>query len=281
MTTKPPDGDAALDLALRLAGCFKVYEQVEAVTLSGSRTSGVTIDTRSDIDIFVYSQEGGFPLDARRNIVEHLGGAEREDLGLPYWGDGDAWFDRRSGIEVDVVYASLRATQEELERRLVHYQPSSGYTTCTWHSVRTAHILFDRSGQFERMRAWSDRPYPPELRQAIIDYNLPLLRAIIPSYRWNLEKSLPRSDLVFINNEVTYMLAAYFDVLFAYNSVPHPGAKRLPDQAARLCTRAPAGMADQVSEVLRLAGNGSEVLLAAVDRLVDGLEALVLSKAGE
>ena len=125
------------------------------------------------------------------------------------------------------------------------------------------------------MQAYSDQPYPPELRRAIIERNFPVLRDMIPSYRYNVEKSLPRHDLIFINNEITWMLASYFDVLFAVNCVAHPGSKRLLDQAARLCPSLPKDMANQVTRVLRLAATGDESLLAAMDALVDGLQEIM------
>lgn len=271
--------DEGLALAQRLADLFLGYAQVEAVTLSGSRTSGSVLDAGSDIDLYVYSEEGEFPLEERRAIVERLGGAKRASLGLGFWGSGDVWFDAGRGIEVDVVYSSKRWTEEALERLLRRHLPSGGYSTCLWHTVRTAQILFDRRGWFGRLQAWSDQPYPPELRRAIITHNFPLLREIIPSYRYNVEKSLPRHDLVFINNEVTWMLASYFDVLFAFNAVPHPGAKRLLEQAVRLCPRLPQDMEPAVIEVLRLSAAGDAGLLAAIDRLVDGLEALLEEEA--
>jgi predicted nucleotidyltransferase len=279
MTAISVTPDEGLKLAQRLAEQFKGYAQVEAVTLSGSRTSGTVVDARSDIDLYVYTEEGEFPLEERRAIVEVLGGATRVNLGLRFWGDGDVWFDARSGIEVDVVYPSKRSTEEALDRILRQHQPSGGYSTGAWHSVRTAHILFDRHGWFGRLQAWSDQPYPPELRRSIIDHNFPILRAIIPSYRYNVEKSLPRHDLVFINNEVTWMLASYFDVLFAFNNVPHPGAKRLLEQVARLCPRFPQDMAPQVTKVLRLSTTGNVELLAAIDQLMDGLEEILGGEA--
>ena len=95
-----------------------------------------------------------------------------------------------------------------------------------------------------------DESYPPALRRAIINHNLPILRGIVPSYRDNLEKSLARRDLVFINNEVTWLLVAYFDILFALNNVPHPGAKRLLEQVERLCPRRPPDLPAQVGELL-------------------------------
>ncbi len=270
--------DQAQVLAQEIASQFSGYAQVEAVTNSGSRTSGTALDSRSDIDLFVYTADGGFPLEERRAIIARLGGAARADLGMPFWGDGDAWL-VANGIEVDAVYSSLRWTEEALDRVLRQHHASGGYTTCLWHSLRTARILFDRSGWFERLQAGCDLPYPPELRRAIIARNLPMLRAIIPSYRYNVEKSLPRRDLVFINNEVAWLLASYFDVLFAFNRVAHPGSKRLLDQAARLCPRLPEAMSRDVTDVLRLAGTGDPELLTAIDRLVDGLETLLGDEA--
>ena len=77
-------------------------------------------------------------------------------------------------------------------------------------------------------------------------------------------------------NEITWMLASYFDVLFAVNWVAHPGAKRLLEQAARLCPRRPQDISRQVTEVLRLSTTGAEGLLAAIDALVDGLQEIIV-----
>jgi predicted nucleotidyltransferase len=273
--------DKARALARRLADEFQVYPFVDAVTLSGSRTSGLETDARSDIDLFVYSDDGALPLAERQAIIERLGGAARANLGLTFWGpDGDVWFDARTGFEVDVVYSGKRWIEEALDRSLRRYQPSGGYSTCAWHTVRSAQILFDRSGWFGCLQAWSDQPYPPELRRAIVAHNLPVLRAMIPSYRYNVEKCLARGDLVFMNNEITWMLASYFDVLFAFNNVPHPGAKRLLEHAARLCPRRPPNLEQHVPQVLSLAALGDPAVLAAIDALVDGLEELVKGEQG-
>ena len=48
----------ALRLARRIAGLFPGRPAVKAVTLCGSRTSGAAVDTRSDIDLYVYTEGG-------------------------------------------------------------------------------------------------------------------------------------------------------------------------------------------------------------------------------
>ena len=122
--------DEGLSLAQKIADLYQEYPQVEAVTLSGSRTSGAVLDERSDIDLDVHSDTGEFPLEERRAILERLGGATRADLGLRNWGDGDVWFHAPSGVEVDVVYSPKRLTEEALERILRQHKPSGGYSTC-------------------------------------------------------------------------------------------------------------------------------------------------------
>ena len=46
------------------------------------------------------------------------------------------------------------------------------------------------------------------------------------------------------------LVASYFDILFAFNRMSHPGEKRLIEQAARLCPRLPRNMAAQMESVL-------------------------------
>lgn len=280
MATRELLQDKAQVLARRIADEFQAYSFVEAVTLIGSRTSGIETDARSDIDLVIYSEDGAFPLAERQAIIAGLGGSSRASLGLTFWGSGDVWFDALTGFEVDVVYSGQHWIEETLARSLRRYQPAGGYSTCVWHTVLNAQILFDRCGWFRCLQAQSDQPYPPELRRAIIAHNLPVLRAIIPSYRFNVEKCLARGDLIFMNNEITWLLASYFDVLFAFNHVPHPGAKRLLEHAARLCPRRPPNLEQHVSKVLRLAALGDPAVLAAIDELVDGMEELVKSEQG-
>ncbi len=169
--------------------------------------------------------------------------------------------------------------EENLKNVLERSIPSLGYTTAFWHTVRSSRILFDRSGWFGRLQRWSEQPYPEPLRQAVIARNHAVLREIIPAYLHQVEKAVRRGDLVSVNHRVAALLASYFDVIFAYNRVLHPGEKRLLEHAARLCPRLPVNMTAQVTAVLQFSGSGDERLTGAVNDLLDGLDALLQSEA--
>ncbi len=262
----------------RLVDRYRQFPQVEALALAGSLTSGASTDPASDIDLCVYIN-APIPLEARVALVEQLGGASQASMGLDYWGPGDEWFDAASGIEVDAVYWETGWMEENLKQVLERCIPSLGYTTAFWHTVRSSRILFDRSGWFRRLQQWSEQPYPEPLRQAIIARNHAVLREIIPGYAHQVEKAARRGDLVSVNHRVAALLASYFDVIFAYNRVLHPGEKRLLEQAARLCPRLPENMAAQVTALLQFSGAGDERLAGAVNDLLDGLDALLSSSA--
>ena len=61
--------------------------------------------------------------------------------------------------------------------------------------------------------------------------------------------------------------------------MPKPGSKRLLEHAVRLCPHRPQEMAVQVTEVLSLSAAGETGLIEAINRLVDGLEAILGEEA--
>jgi hypothetical protein len=262
------------ELAHRLAHLYSRFAQVEAVALSGSLASGVSAGAESDVDLYVFTT-ALIPLPERLALVEQAGGASKANMNLDYWDLGDEWFDAQTGIEVDAVYWDTQWIEGYLARVLRDHQASAGYSTAHWNTIVQAQPLFDRSGWFTRLQASCHQPYPEELRQAIITRNLALLREVIPSYVRQLEKAVHRGDAVSVNHRAAALLASYFDVIFAYNRVLHPGEKRLVEQAARLCARLPEDMAAQVADFLRLAGAPGSELVAAANQLVDGLEEMV------
>jgi len=261
-----------------LAGQFGNIPIVEAVALGGSSASGIT-DRASDIDLYVFST-GEIPLSVRQAII-HKRGATRTNLNLKFWDSGDAWIDAPTGIEVDILYWDIRWVEDELSRILQHHQARLGYSTCLWHTLQNAAVLFDRSGWLRAISDSCQVPYPEALRQAIIQLNYPVLRDVIPAYIHQLEKSIQRDDRVSINHRTAALLASYFDIIFAINRIPHPGEKRLLEQAMLLCPRIPEEMSEHVDRILQSAALAGPGLLLAVHALIDGLAELLVDEGFE
>jgi predicted nucleotidyltransferase len=264
-----------LSLARRIADLFSAFPNVEAIALAGSRAAGA-VDQDSDIDLYVYTTSV-IPLNDRVAIVEKLG-ATRADLNLQFWDLGDEWYDKETGIEVDVIYWDTSWIEGQLDRVLVEHQASTGYSTCFWHTIRNSLILYDRSDWLHGLKEKSAVPFPEPLRRAIIAQNHPVLRRVIPSYLHQIEKAMRRNDLVSINHRVAALLASYFDVLFALNHVPNPGEKRLLKTASERCARVPGEMVNQVEGVLGAACSPDPSLIARIDELVNGLDQLLLEE---
>jgi hypothetical protein len=271
MTSKTSKPTVALTVAERVAEQFSPLPRVEAVVISGSRTSEFA-DPRSDIDLYVYVTDD-IPLDQRATIAA---GSPRAEIGNATWEPGDEWIDAATGISVDVMYRHGRWMEEQLDRVLVHHQASVGYSTCFWYNVLHSRALFDRSGWFASLQELAGQPYPRELRQAVISKNYPLLRRNQSSYLHQLELAAEREDSVSVNHRVAALLASYFDVLFALNALPHPGEKRLMQHAKAGCSRQPHGMERQVAELLASVGKPDGATAAKVNALLDGLDELML-----
>jgi predicted nucleotidyltransferase len=255
-----------LAVAERATRRFSSLPQVEAVALAGSRT-GDFGDANSDVDLYVYVTEE-IPLAMRAEIAA---GSPRAEIGNATWEPGDEWVDSESGMPVDVMYRQVRWIEEQLDRVLVHHQASVGYSTCFWYNVVHSEVLFDRARWFAELQRRADRPYPPELRRAIIAKNYPLLRRKQSSYLHQIELAVKRDDVVSVTHRVTALLASYFDVLFAVNELPHPGEKRLLRHASR-CPKLPGDMERQVRAVV---SGGSAEIVMRIRELLDGLDELL------
>lgn len=235
----------ALAPARRSAQQFGLLEQVEAVALSGSRSSE-TSDQRSDIDLYVYVTQP-IALEARRQIAA---GATRAEIGNEFWEPGDEWIDGESGIAVDVMYREVNWIRDQIRRVLVGHQASIGYTTCFWYNVLHSRALFDRSGWFAELQEECRQPYPAALKRAIVAKNYPILHRNQSSYLHQIELALERGDVASVHHRVAALLASYFDIVFAVNEQPHPGEKRLLWHATTLCSKLPAEMEQDVRAVL-------------------------------
>jgi len=262
-------------LAVKLAGRFSVFPNVEAIGLGGSLTSGAA-SPGSDIDLYVYTTSV-IPLGERAALIAALGAA-RTELNMQFWDLGDAWEDAETGIPVDVMYWDTDWITQQLARVLVRHEASVGYTTCHWYTLHNSEVLYDRDGWFQALKARCAQPYPEALRAAIVAKNHPILRQVMFSYLHQIEKALARGDLVSLNHRVAALLASYFDVLFALNRSLHPGEKRLLALAAQRCEKVPEGLSEQVTAVLRAAASADPALVARIHALVDGLDRLLFEE---
>ena len=250
---------------------YAAIPTVEAVVLSGSRTSGLG-DGSSDIDLYVYSREA-LSLDVRRHVAA---GARRAEIGNAFWEPGDEWVDEATGVSVDVMFRDCQWIEEQLDRVLKHHQASVGYSTCFWYNVLHSEILFDRTGWFGVLQERARQPYPEELRAAIIAKNSPILRRNMSSYVHQMELAIQRGDLISLNHRATALLASYFDVLFALNRQPHPGEKRLVKFAVQLCAKRPPDFAERIEELLASLPRMDETVIEKAEEVVKRLEELAI-----
>ena len=260
-------------LAGNLAYLFATRPEVEAVALGGSQSAGIS-DALSDIDLYVYTRTE-IPAIERRVIVAQSGGATKPNIGLPFWGPSDEWFDLATGVEVDMVYFDVTWMERQIRRVVHEHHASLGYSTCFWHIVQQSQRFFDRNGWFQMLQQHCQAEYPEPLRRNIVELNHPVLRNVIPSYLHQLEKAVLRRDRVNMNRCVTALLASYFDVIFAFNRILHPGEKRLVVLACTLCPKLPIDMVADVNAVLYSAATNDQLIVTDVNRLVDRLDDLL------
>lgn len=267
-----------IKLAKQIANLFASLPQVEAVALAGSRgnESGST-DSASDIDLYVYTR-GNIPLEVRESIVQRSGGASRSDLNLNYWGPGDEWINAPTGIEVDIVYFDAAWMEEQITRVMNQHQASMGYTTCFWHTIRQSNIYFDPHHWLAALQNKCQSEYPEALRRNIITLNHPVLRGIIPSYAFQIEKAVKRGDLVSINHRLAALLASYFDIIFAINRQLHPGEKRLVEFVVNNCQLIPANLESDITSILQFMETDIPDLPTRVNRLLDQLDTLLVDE---
>lgn len=247
---------------------FEALPAVEAIALGGSRAAG-TADASSDYDLYVY-------------LSDELPAAERRALlkqSCSYLEIDNRYFETEddcrlpSGAVVEIIYRDLDRFAAQLRLVLEEHHASCGYTTCMWNNLLTCKVLFDRSGRLARLRQACDIPYPEPLRQAIIQTNRELLSGRLPSYDAQLEKAMERQDLVGINHRTAEFLASYFDILFAYNRLTHPGEKRLIECCMHNCAFLPIYFEENLRALLQPANE--EQRLDATRRIVRELDLLL------
>lgn len=261
------------EVAARVAAAFGNLAAVEAVAMAGSWLAGAA-DERSDADLYVYATEPP-AMRERRAVASAF--ARRWEVGNDFWEPGDEWIDAERGIHVDVIYRTPGWIEEELDRVLERHEASLGYSTCLWHNVLHSTPLFDRNGWYGGLRAIAARPYPEELRRAIVARNHPVLRTSFSSYVAQIARAVARDDGVSVQHRVTALLASSFDILFAVNRLPHPGEKRLVRFAIARCPALPEGFEARLDALLGMAAQpASPAIVDRANALLDGLDDLLI-----
>ena len=259
-------------IVYQLVNGYKRLDEVEAIILAGSGASGRK-DNYSDIDIDVIVSTD-IDLAKRKHIIDKL--ADSMEVGNDYWGAGDEFVLRNSNVQVDIAYFSLSWLEGQIENILVNNVACTGYTTCFWHNIKNAIIVYDKSGKFTELQEKSKVDYPERLKENILKKNYPILRDAFSSYYNQIDKAIKRNDLVSINHRIAAFLASYFDIIFAINEMPHPGEKKLMDIVENKCDKKPINFRKDIENLLK---DDKDNILTNLNIIVDNLD-LLLSELG-
>lgn len=258
-------------LTQKIADQFVILPQVIAIAWSGSRTNQVS-DEQSDYDFYVYIEED-IPLEIRASIARKF--AKKIEINNQFWETGDEWISMEFGVGIDIMYRSPQWIEEQIHRTLVEHQASVGYSTCFWRNVLTSVCLYDQNNWFKKLQEKAKQPYPEALKKAVIAKNFPILQHNISSYSHQLKLAVHRQDKISIVHRTSALLASYFDIIFAINSIPHPGEKRILKQVLQLCDKVPQKMEEQIENIMDSLASPSN-LLDEIKILVDSLEELLV-----
>jgi predicted nucleotidyltransferase len=213
-----------------LAANFAELEDVEAMVLAGSATTGLS-DEWSDYDLYAYTR-GVVPIEFRAKLLKPR--AARLELHNTFFEWSDEWVESDENV-FDLMYRSCDAIEADVEAKLGRGVAALGYSTSLCHSVLQATAVFDRRGWFKVLQSrLKSTPYPDALVEGIIKMNLPVLGGNIHSYEQQIRSAFRRQDRISLNHRTAAWLASYFDILFAANRRFNPGEKRLLTHAQAL-----------------------------------------------
>lgn len=244
--------------------------EVKAIALGGSRATG-RHDDQSDYDVYVYSKVE-VPYDKRKAITDRY--CEYMELNNTYYemeDDGRL----KNGIVIELIYRNIEDFKNQLSVHLEGHIAYGGYTTCFYANLLDCKILYDDSNLLEGLKVKYQK-YPEALRNNIISKNRELLSGVIPSLDDQVIKASKRLDYPSINHRIAEYLASYFDILFAYNYVPHPGEKRMIDLAEILCLHIPANMRQDIECLIKTAGVDPASIPDKIKKVTTGIDQLLL-----
>ena len=180
---------------------------VAAIALVGSQARSLA-EPDSDLDLFVYT-DGGLR-ELRPQLADELAEpATWRSVHERAFGDGDVWRLKESSGWLDLMYWTTAWGAGELQRVLVEYTASMGYSTAFWRSIREGHPLYERDSWHPDLQQRARQAYPEELRRNIIRLNHPYLRDHPFSYRQQTAKAIDRHDVVSAQHRIVAWLASY------------------------------------------------------------------------
>ncbi len=265
------DHEQAKTVAHQVAERYAAIGLVEAVVLE-SPSGSPSANGHCAVVLRVYSRSV-LPLGLRGVIAGTS--STRPELGNEAGEEADEWIDTASQQLLKVRFKTQRWMEEELVRVLDRHEAALGFSTCEWHHVLAAEVLFDRSSWFTNLRQKARQPYPWKLKGAIISANYPALRESLSSYRHQLERAIQNCDDVMIHDRVGRFVASLIDIVYAVNELPHPGEPQVLKRLEQECRRLPEHFQADVKSLYRAVSVNHLSLLSIIDHIVDRLEGLL------
>ncbi|MGN0916422.1 MAG: DUF4037 domain-containing protein [Succinivibrio sp.] len=212
----------------KLCNLFLSLNEIEAIALGGSRATGC-FDKNSDYDLYIYCSR--IPVKENRNIILQQC-CDRIELNNTFFETEDDCT-LKNGIDIDIIYRDLSSFANDVADVAKRHSSRNGYTTCMWYNLVNSKIIYDRNNSLKELQKEFSIPYPEELKTNIIKRNYDLLTGNLPSYDKQILKACSRGDTVSINHRVSAFIESYFDIIFALNSLLHPGEKRMVEYALK------------------------------------------------
>lgn len=244
---------------------YKNLDEVIAIAIGGS-SAAKTFDNISDVDIYVFIEKD-ISLEKRQKIVSEV--SSNFEVGGEYFGSGDEYFVDKLGFQFDVMYWNKDCFSSIVDNVWEKYYSSNGYTTCFLYTLKNFEIVYDKTGWLSNLQKKLNKSYPDELKRNIIKRNMMLMKdKPFASYYEQIEKALKRNDIVSVNHRISAFLASYFDVIFALNSVLHPGEKRLINFALKNCKLLPENFEENIKLLLEQPNSDTlKILNSMIDNL--------------
>ena len=102
-----------------------------------------------------------------------------------------------------------------------------------------------------------------------------LLCDAMPAYSLQIEKACKRGDRVSILHRTTAFLESYFDIIFALNSLTHPGEKRLIGLCRQNCSVLPENFEENLNTLFDDMSSNPDRIIADIKTITEALKAVI------